>query len=71
MNLEFASFLKATKEEVWVWAISSRGINRELFPILKMTSLKKLADVESIELQKTITKVGCCYLVFFLLTDLS
>ena len=52
MKLEFESVLKAGPDKVWEWATSGTGINKELFPILRMTSLGsfKTEDLHKFEL---------------------
>ena len=41
MKLYFESKLNVTADTLWQWIISKKGINTELSPILKMTSLDR------------------------------
>jgi len=58
MNLEFESILKASPETVWNWVSSGTGINKELCPILQMSSLSEVntTNIDKITLDKPLCR---------------
>ena len=45
-QIEFSSRLAAPAAEVWAHASSMRGVNRELFPLARMTHPRELSAIE-------------------------
>jgi ligand-binding SRPBCC domain-containing protein len=64
MNLKFESVLKASPETVWNWVSSGTKINKELSPILKMSSL---ADIKTEDMHKVVLgePLGRSWLLLF------
>ncbi|GAA3916292.1 hypothetical protein [Litoribacillus peritrichatus] len=50
VRLTFKSTLNAKPEDVWAWALSEKGINSELRPLLKMTALSSMTAETANEL---------------------
>lgn len=51
VQLTFRSALGAPPERVWRWITSVDGISRELWPLLKMTTPRGVADIRNVPLQ--------------------
>ena len=50
-TLVFESHLRAPPEDVWAWMVSVRGISRELWPILRMTTPRGLRTISDVHIQ--------------------